>query len=29
MANFYINPNNVVHELPKNNQPKFFMFGRL
>ena len=27
MANFYINPNNVVHELPKNNQPKFFMFG--
>ena len=23
MANFYINPNNVVHELPKNNQPKF------
>lgn len=27
MANFYINPNNVVHELPKNDQPKFFMFG--
>lgn len=27
MANFYINPNNVVHELPKNNHPKFFMFG--
>ena len=27
MANFYVNTTEVVHKLPNNDRPKFYMFG--
>ena len=27
MANFYIDTTEVVHEIPQNDRPKFYMFG--